>query len=562
MHHIIGAAKYEVDTMINPTELSEWQALTRHQQGIANLRMRDWFAEDAARFSRFSLQTNGIFLDYSRHRATDETLSLLIKLAHATGLEEKIKALFAGFPLNLTEKRPALHSALRDQEHRAIVVNQQNIAPLIIENQQKMAALVKAVHEQSWRGVTGKPIAHIVNIGIGGSHLGPLMAVHALKDFAVSSLTFHFISTVDKANLNEVLSQIDLEATLFILSSKSFSTIETLTNAKTIATLLQEKWGEAALQRHFVAITSAVKKAIAFGVSPENIFPLWDWVGGRYSIWSAIGLPLMLMIGSAHFADFLDGGFQMDQHFKEAPFGQNMPVLLALLSIWYTNFFHATTQAIIPYSHQLRYLIPYLQQAEMESNGKSVNLKGDTIIHATSPVLFGEEGCNGQHTYHQLLHQGKHFIPADFILIGPSTQTADDAHHDILFASALSQAEALMRGKTFEEAYNQLLAARYSPAEALELAHHQVIPGNRPSNILFLDSLTPSNLGALLALYEHKIFIQGAIWNINSFDQWGVELGKQLLPSILSRLQETKMQGNKLATNGFIDRYKKYQGHQ
>lgn len=524
-----------INIMRTLTELPEWQDLIAHHREIAPQHMRDWFSHDRSRSNRLTLICHEIMLDYSRNRIQAKTLDLLIKLTHAIGLPKKIEALFSGACINTTEKRAALHTALRDPHMTPVWINGHNAAEEISAVRIKMQNFVDKVHQQSARGITGKPIAHIVNIGIGGSYIGPMMCAHALKDFAHHGLQLHFISTVDALPLREVLARIDPETTLFIISSKSFSTIETLTNARTVVKWMQSQLGPDVFAQHFVAVTAQVAKAIDFGVPRENIFELWDFVGGRYSIWSAIGLPLMLMIGKSHFADFLNGAYEMDQHFRTAPYSQNMPVLMALLSIWYTNFFGAKAQAIIPYAHRLRELIPYLQQVEMESNGKRINLNGETLTYSTSPIIFGEEGCRGQHAYHQLLHQGQHFIPVDFILTGECA-LEDDIHQHILFASALSQAQALMQGKTYDEAYAEL-TKQYTAEEARALAHHLMIPGNRPSNILFINRITPKNLGALIALYEHKIFVQGVIWEINSFDQWGVELGKQLLPKILNKIQ-------------------------
>lgn len=541
------------------TELTEWRALAKHQQEITHEHMRDWFANDASRFPQFSLQAGDILLDYSRNRIANKTVQLLADLAQAAHLPKKIAALLAGHPVNITEKRPALHTALRDKTNTALTVNGENIASLVAKTRAQMHLFVDKIREEQWQGVTGKSIAHIVNIGIGGSHFGPMMCTQALADFTAAKLHCHFVSSVDKAQLNEVLKQIDPEKTLFIISSKSFSTLETLTNARTVVAWMKNQLGEKVLDRHFIAVTAAKEKAMQFGIPEEHILPLWDWVGGRYSVWSAIGLPLAILIGNQHFSDFLDGAYQMDQHFREADLTANMPVLLALLSIWYMNFFAATTQAIVPYSHCLRHLPTYLQQAEMESNGKSISQQGHAIEYATSPIIFGQEGCDGQHAYHQLLHQGRHLVPVDFILIGKNHGHEHDLHQDILIASGLSQAQALMRGKTYNEAREELLVRHYSESEANFLAHHQMIAGNKPSNILFLNQLTPNTLGALLALYEHKIYVQGAIWNINSFDQWGVELGKQLIPPILDQLQGTQTKGEPLdcATAGLIDYYKK-----
>lgn len=544
------------DKMNNLKSLPEWQELEQHQLMLADTHMRHWFSTDPERFSRFSLKESELFFDYSRNRITTETIDKLIRLAHACGLREKISALFAGNPLNFTEKRAVLHTALRDLRRRPIMVKGKNIADLIAETTSHMRELVHSIHTQAWCGVTGKPIAHIVNIGIGGSHLGPMMATDALKDFSLKPLTFHFISSVDKTAINELFQTIDPAAALFVISSKTFTTIETLTNARTIVRWMQEKLGPSVLHKHFIAVTAAPTKALAFGIPVEHILPMWEWVGGRYSIWSAIGLPLLLLLGPEQYDDFLAGGFSMDRHFAEADFTQNMPILLALIGIWYINFFGARTQAIIPYAHRLRYFIPYLQQAEMESNGKSINANGDRIDYATGSIIFGQEGCDGQHAYHQLLLQGTHLVPVDFILVGKA-YGAQDEHQDILVASGLSQAQALMRGKTQMEAYTELLANQYSSDNAAQLAPHRVIPGNCPSNILFMERLTPKNLGALIALYEHKIFVQGVIWQINSFDQWGVELGKQLLPNILAQVQsKTNQEHQDAATMGLIQHFR------
>jgi glucose-6-phosphate isomerase len=526
--------------MTELTEQREWQALKRHQEQIASMQLRACFAEDQTRFSRFSLEVGSLFLDYSRNRISDETLELLTQLATVSRLKEKINALMSGASVNVTENRAALHTALRNQDPSPLFIKDQNVKALIASAQEKMRQCTADIHSQRWRGVTGKPIKHIVNIGIGGSYLGPKMLIDALADDAVCDLQFHFISSVDAAHRQDILQHINPEQTLFIISSKSFTTLETMTNAKAVIAWMQAQLGVSLaliLKQHVIAITAAADQAKQFGIAAEHIFPIWDFVGGRYSIWSAMGLPLMLKIGAAGFQAFLNGAYEMDQHFSQAPWSHNMPVLLALLGIWYMNFFDTKVQAIVPYAHRLRYLIPYLQQAEMESNGKNISLRGKNISYATSAVIFGEEGCNGQHAYHQLLHQGQHLIPVDFILVAKAQALSRNDDHDILIASALSQAKALMWGKTESEAYNELIAAKYSQDAASLLAKHQVVPGNRPSNLLVLQDLSPHTLGALIALYEHKIFVQGAIWEINSFDQWGVELGKQFLPAILQQVR-------------------------
>lgn len=537
------------------TDLPAWLALISHQQTIADCRIANWFAEDQQRFDRFSCSVGDLFLDYSKNHLNQDTLSLLVDLANACDLKNKIHDLFSGQPINTTEKRPALHTALRGQQ--PLHLNGIDINQLVDAALKKMAVFTEQVRSGKWLGYTGKPIKHIVNIGIGGSHLGPLMATHALADYATTDLRCYFVSNIDSAHLDETLKQIDPETTLFIISSKSLSTLETLTNTQTIRTWLIQQLKTENIQNHFVAITAATDKALALGIPEQQIFPLWDWAGGRYSVWSAIGLPLALMIGMPNFLAFLQGARAMDEHFQTAPFTENMPVIMALLGIWYINFFCATSQAIIPYAHALNYLHTYLQQLDMESNGKSTTLTGHGTNYATGPLLWGDQGCNGQHAFYQSLHQGKHYIPVDFILAGPSNNHFEH-HNDILIASGISQSQALLHGKSPATALAELLAAGYSKNEAEHLVPHQAIPGNRPNNVLFIKKITPYNLGALLALYEHKVFVQGAIWNINSFDQWGVELGKKLLPPILTALKKsTDTTTMDSSTRGLINHYKK-----
>lgn len=539
------------------TELKEWQALQAHYAAIATLRMRDLFEADPERFARFSMACDGIFLDYSKNRITPETIRLLCDLANARQLKDKITHLFKGDSVNNTENRPALHTALRAPSTEPLLVNGHNIMPLIAATLDQMETFTDQVRSKTWLGATGKPISDIVNIGIGGSHLGPMMATHALADFAAPDLRCHFISNIDSAHLNEVLNKIDPEASLFIISSKSFTTLETMTNAQTIRQWLQQKLGCNDLTAHFVAITAMPENARRFGIPNENIFCLWDFVGGRYSIWSAIGLPLALSIGMPRFREFLAGAHAMDMHFLHTEFSENMPVIMALLGIWYINFFGAAHHAIIPYSHHLNYFRTHLQQLDMESNGKNIAQHGGKLDYLTGPVILGGQGCNAQHAFHQLLHQGQHFIPVDFLLVGKS---ADDFsnHHDILIGSGLSQAQALMNGKTYEQALAECLQMNYPQDECELMARHKVIPGNRPSNTVFISQITPYNLGSLLAMYEHKTYVQGAIWHINPFDQWGVELGKNLLPSILNDIATHLpiTAGYDSSTHGLIEHYK------
>lgn len=546
--------------MENCTHLPEWNKLKKHYESMAHCKMSDWFKTDNMRFQRFSLKINNIFLDYSKNRINPDTLSLLINLANACHLKENITALFKGEMVNNSEKRPALHTALRAKTE-TLLVNEKNIMADIGTVKKKMRVFTDKVRSMQWQGATGKPINQIVNVGIGGSHAGPLMATRALKSYAHPHMEFHFISNVDPLEIESLLKQIDPERTLFIISSKSFTTIETLTNAHTIKTWLHHYFksrGVDDVSQHFIGVTQATEKAIAFGIHPEHIFPLWEWVGGRYSIWSAIGLPLALAIGMDAFEEFLNGAEKMDDHFQNAPFAENMPVILALLGIWYINFFNFPHQAIITYSHALKYLRMYLQQLDMESNGKNIAKCGNPINFPTAPIIWGDEGCDGQHTYYQLLHQGQHVVPIDFILVGPNNKNFE-GHHDVLFSSALSQAQALLEGKSYEEAYHELKHHGYSDHLSREVAKYKIHPGNRPSTFIVLDRLTPANLGALLALYEHKVFVQGVLWQINSFDQWGVELGKKLLPSILNHVSSEALASSAStdpSTQGLINYYK------
>lgn len=515
------------------THLSSWKALQHHFSKHANERMQDWFAQDKERFKQFSIQSQGILLDYSKNRVTAETMRLLCELAREVNLADKINALFNGERVNSTEQRAALHTALRDRNTNR---------PEIKTVWAKLGAFVESFRAQQLLGATGKPLCEVVNIGIGGSHLGPLMTTHALADFADPKLKCYFVSNVDETYRNEVLTQIDPERVLFVISSKTFTTLETMTHAQAARDWLRKKLEIEDVSAHFVAVTAAPEKAKEFGLSDNFIFPFWEWVGGRYSIWSAIGLPLMLLIGMRHFFEFLDGAHAMDLHFRETEFSRNMPVVMALLGIWYINFFHAPYLAIEPYADRLSFFPEYLQQADMESNGKSVTHDGTAVDYFTGPIIFGKQGCDAQHSFYQLLHQGPYLIPVDFILAG---------QQELLIASALSQAQALMQGKSLEQ------AAAENPA----LTKHKMTPGNRPSNVLYLERIAPQQLGALIALYEHKIFTQSVIWNINAFDQWGVELGKQLLPPILQHLRN----GNEVAaldssTAGLIAYYKKLRG--
>lgn len=510
------------------TTLPAWQALQQHRAEMVGFSMREAFAADTRRYQRFSLDSCGLLLDYSKNLIDERSLELLIQLAEQAGLQESIANLFNGEQVNASEGRAALHTALRSPIGRRLLVDGHDIIPEVHRVLNQVTELVSRIHSGLWRGYSEKPIKEVVNIGIGGSFLGPQLVSEALRPFTQRGVRCHYLANIDGSEFRELTARLNPETTLFIVSSKSFGTLETLKN-----TLAARDWylamggPEEELHRHFIAVTSNRKAAIEFGIGEENIFPMWDWVGGRYSLWSAIGLPIALAIGVSNFKELLAGAYAMDEHFTQAPLAENMPVLMALLGIWYTNFWGAQSHAILPYDHYLRNFTKHLQQLDMESNGKSVRQDGTPLDIATGPIIWGGVGCNGQHAYHQLLHQGRLLVPADFIVPVNSYNPLSD-HHQWLFANCLSQAQALMQGKTREEAEAELRAKGLSEDEVQRLAPHKVIPGNRPSNILVMNRIAPFNLGALVALYEHKVFVQSAIWGINAFDQWGVELGKEL----------------------------------
>ena len=518
------------------TTLPAWQALQQHRAEMAGFSMREAFAADARRYQRFSLDSCGLLLDYSKNLIDEHGLDLLIQLAEQAGLQESIASLYHGEQVNASEGRAALHTALRSPIGRRLLVDGHDIIPEVHRVLNQVTELVSRIHSGLWRGYSEKPIKEVVNIGIGGSFLGPQLVSEALRPFTQRGVRCHYLANIDGSEFRELTARLNPETTLFIVSSKSFGTLETLKN-----TLAARDWylamggPEEELHRHFIAVTSNRKAAIEFGIGEENIFPMWDWVGGRYSLWSAIGLPIALAIGVSNFKELLAGAYAMDQHFTQAPLAENMPVLMALLGIWYTNFWGAQSHAILPYDHYLRNFTKHLQQLDMESNGKSVRQDGSALDISTGPVIWGGVGCNGQHAYHQLLHQGRLLVPADFIVPVNSYNPLSD-HHQWLFANCLSQAQALMQGKTREEAEAELRAKGMAEDEVQRLAPHKVIPGNRPSNILVMNRIAPFNLGALVALYEHKVFVQSAIWGINAFDQWGVELGKEMGKDVYQRL--------------------------
>lgn len=518
------------------TTLPAWQALTRHREAMQSFSMRDAFSSDSQRFDTFSLSSCGLLLDYSKNLMTAETRDLLMQLARECGLQEAIEAMYAGEHLNASENRPALHTALRRPIGDKVLVDGEDVMPEVQQVLNKMTALVGSVHDGLWRGYTEKPITDVVNIGIGGSFLGPQLVSEALLPFAQRGVRCHYLANIDGSSFHELSAKLRAETTLFIVSSKSFSTLETLKNAQAARRWYLAQGGtEAELYRHFIAVSSNKPAAMAFGIREENIFPMWDWVGGRYSLWSAIGLPIAMTIGMSNFKELLSGAYSMDKHFQTALFEENMPVLMAMLGIWYGNFWDAQSQAILPYDHYLRNITKHLQQLDMESNGKRVMQNGQPVNCDTGPVIWGGVGCNGQHAYHQLLHQGTQMIPADFIVPVVSYNPVED-HHQWLYANCLSQSQALMLGKCRNEAEAELRKQGLSEDQVQYLAPHKVIPGNRPSNTLVLERISPRRLGALVALYEHKVFTQSVIWGINAFDQWGVELGKELGKGVYSRL--------------------------
>ncbi|HVH45456.1 MAG TPA: glucose-6-phosphate isomerase [Labilithrix sp.] len=541
------------------TASSAWQSLSKHHEEMARVQMRDLFAADQARFSRFSREACGVFLDYSKHRITEETMRLLALLAKHVDVEGWRDRMFAGERINFTEDRPVLHVALRNRSNRPILVDGKDVMPDVRAVLAKMRGFTERVRTGDWRGHTGKSITHIVNIGIGGSDLGPVMVTEALKPYWKRDLHPHFVSNIDGTHIAETLRAIDPERTLFIVASKTFTTQETLTNARTARAWLLKQLGadESAIAKHFVALSTNEKEVRAFGIDPENMFPFWDWVGGRYSLWSAVGLSIALMIGMDDFEELLTGAHEMDEHFRSAPLGESLPVIMGMLGVWYSNFFGAETHAILPYDQYLHRFPAYFQQGDMESNGKRVDRSGSAITdYTTGPVIWGEPGTNGQHAFYQLIHQGTRLIPCDFI--APiQTQNPVGNHHAILLANFFAQTEALMRGKTEAEARAELEKAGLPKERVDLLAPHKVFPGNRPTSSILVQKLTPRSLGALLAAYEHKIFVQGVVWNINSFDQWGVELGKQLANAILPELETDKpVTSHDSSTNGLINLYK------
>jgi len=545
-------------TKIDPTTTKSWKNLSDHFEQMKSVHMWDLFSEDSERFDKFSLRFNDILVDYSKNIITEETKKLLISLAEEVDLQDGIEKMFTGDKINETENRAVLHIALRNRGNAPIYVDGEDVMPRVNEVLEKMNMFSKSLLSGEWKGFTGKKITDIVNIGIGGSDLGPVMVTECLKPYAQKGLSAHFVSNVDGTHIVETVKDLNPETTLFLIASKTFTTQETMTNAFSARTwFLRHAKNEEHVAQHFVAISTNRQKVQEFGIDINNMFEFWDWVGGRYSLWSAIGLSITCSIGFENFTELLGGAFEMDNHFRTAPFEENMPVLLALIGIWYNNFFGAHTEVILPYDQYMHRFPAYFQQGNMESNGKSIDRTGRKVDHQTGPIIWGEPGTNGQHAFYQLIHQGTKLVPADFLAPAISHNPLGE-HHTILLSNFFAQTEALLQGKTKEEVMKELQKEGKSDEEIQRQYPHRVFAGNKPSNSILFKQLTPRILGSLIALYEHKIFVQGLIWNIFSFDQWGVELGKQLAKKILPELKDNKpIHSHDSSTNGLINMFKK-----
>jgi len=542
---------------VNPSKTESWQSLRRHFEKIRNIHMKTLFAEDPQRFDKFSIRFNDLIVDYSKNRINEKTLRELIALAEECGLKKAIENMFSGAKINETENRAVLHTALRNRGSAPIVVDGKDVMPEVNAVLDQMEDFSTRVISGDWIGYTGKKISDIVNIGIGGSDLGPFMVTEALKPYAKPGLRVHYVSNIDGTHLTETLKQLNPQTVLFMIASKTFTTQETMTNAFSARRwFLKAARDPLHVARHFVAISTNTEAVEKFGIAQDNMFVFWDWVGGRYSLWSAIGLSIACYIGYNHFVELLEGAFEIDQHFRTAPFDKNIPVILALIGIWYNNFFGSQTEAILPYDQSMHRFPAYFQQADMESNGKSIDRNGAKIDYQTGPVIWGEPGTNGQHAFYQLIHQGTQLIPADFLAPAISHNPVGE-HHRILLSNFFAQTEALLNGKTREEATAELKKEGKTDKEIQKLLPHKIFEGNRPTNSIIFKKLTPRILGSLIAMYEHKIFVQGVIWNIFSFDQWGVELGKQLSQKILPELADNKpVDTHDASTNGLINAYK------
>ena len=536
---------------------NSWLALEKHYNEIKDSHMRDMFNSDKDRFDKYSLELNDILYDFSKNRINDETIKLLYQLAKEVDIPKWIKKMFDGEKINHTEHRAVLHTALRDNGDEPIFLDGVDIRREIKAERDKVNQLAEKIRTREWRGATNQAITDVVNIGIGGSHLGPLMVTEALKSHSLHDINIHFVSNIDENHINDTLEYLNPETTFFIIASKTFTTQDTMVNAETARQWYINKLGsEEFINRHFSAVTSNIELAQEFGIDETNTFKMWDWVGGRYSLWSAIGLSIVIAIGSEQFEELLKGAYEVDQHFRGAPLEENIPVMMALLGVWYNNFFNAETMAILPYDQHLHRFPAYLQQADMESNGKYVDREGNDVAYTTGPVIFGEIGIAGQHAFFQLLHQGTKLVPAD-ILAPVYSFRCIARHHRALMSNVFAQTEALMKGKTKDQAYSELKSEGLSEKEIEQLLPYKIFPGNRPTSTILFDTLDPKTLGSIIALYEHKIFVQGVIWNVNSFDQWGVELGKQLATSILPELNDTDdIKTHDSSTNGLINHYK------
>ena len=522
---------------MTPLNIPEWQSLVRHYSDLKYVSMREQFALDSDRAHHFLVKSGDLLLDYSKNRITKETMEKLVALAESVEMADWIERMFSGEAINNTEGRAVLHTALRNRSNTPVMVDGEDVMPAVNVVLAQMKNFCQQVHNGEWLGYTDKRITDIVNIGIGGSDLGPAMICDALESYGVEGMSVHFVSNVDGADLSTTLEKLNPETTLFVVASKTFTTQETLTNAQSAKAWLLKTAKQQDVAKHFVAVSTNAKAVAEFGINTANMFEIWDWVGGRYSLWSAIGLPIALYVGMDNFERMLDGGHEMDNHFRTQPLAENMPLIMGLLGVWYINFFGAQTHAIVPYDHSLARFPSHMQQLDMESNGKVTNREGQRISYKTGPVIWGTPGTNGQHAYFQLIHQGTQLIPVDFVLPVNSHYPECD-HQSILLANGLAQSEALMKGKSAEEVRVELVAEGYEGKALEALLPHKVFPGNRPSNTLLFPKLTPEMLGQLVALYEHKVFVQGVVWNINSFDQWGVELGKQLAKAILPDLKD------------------------
>ena len=542
---------------INPTETQSWKDLVDHFKEMQSVHMKDLFADDPDRFKKYSIRFDGILVDYSKNIITEETLSLLLKLTDDVGLRDALNNMFTGERINETEDRAVLHTALRNRINTPVCVNGKNVMPEVNAVLSKMKDFSEKIISGEWKGFTGKKITDIVNIGIGGSDLGPVMVTECLRPYAKEGLEVHFVSNVDGTHISETLKRLDPETTLFLIASKTFTTQETMTNAfEAREWFLKCAKDHAYVAKHFVALSTNIEKVEEFGIDKDNMFVFWDWVGGRYSLWSAIGLSIACYIGFENYAGLLQGAFEMDSHFKETPFERNIPVILALIGIWYNNFFGAQTEVILPYDQYMHRFPAYFQQGNMESNGKSVDRNGNKVNYQPGPIIWGEPGTNGQHAFYQLIHQGTKIIPADFLAPAISHNRIGE-HHNILLSNFFAQTEALLNGKTKEEVIEELKRDGKSDDEIRKLYPHKVFEGNRPTNSILFSKLTPNALGSLIAMYEHKIFVQGVIWNIFSFDQWGVELGKQLAKKILPELGNDKpIDSHDSSTNGLINIFK------